>query len=143
LGNHNGTVHRDKDGFCPRRVGHAIYTDHHQYFGCGAAQGEKMTPGEIITTIGVLTSLIISVGSAWVQWRKFGMAELPKSGADTASVQVETSIKLVNELREEVDKLRIDVENLRKENVNLRKWAFRLVHQVQELGGVPVEMEHK
>jgi hypothetical protein len=112
-----------------------------------------MTPGEIITTIGVLTSLIISVGSAWVQWRKFGMAELPKAGADTASVQVDTSLELVRELRAEVDKLRVDVAFLRSENATLkaaledleplRDWAERLTHQVISLGGVPVKIKVK
>jgi len=67
-------------------------------------------------------------------------AESYASVAKSYAAEVISLRKEINELRKELFETKKQVRDQDREIQDLRDWAERLVHQVQSLGSVPVEM---
>ena len=123
-----------------------------------------MTSIEIATLIGAFGSVVLSLSTLWMQWRKWQSAEQPASLANTDNVLTDTSLKLVVAIRKEMEddrksfndemtSMRDSLKTIRDENTMLRlkvdeledvrDWAERLVHQVLSYGGTPVKMRQR
>jgi hypothetical protein len=123
-----------------------------------------MTSVEIATLVGAFGSVVLSLSTLWMQWRKWQSAEQPASAANTDNVLTDTSLKLVTAIRaemeqdrksfnEEMTSMRSSLTTIRDENSMLRQkvdeledvrdWAERLVHQVLSYGGTPVKMRQR
>jgi uncharacterized small protein (DUF1192 family) len=106
---------------------------------------------ELLTILGMVASLIISITSAYLQFVKYNRSERPKLAADAAGELTDTSLALVTAIRKELEEMKLKLADLQAENAKLkaqlaeledvRTWAERLVHQIRSLGHEPVPMK--
>lgn len=112
-----------------------------------------MTQIEIFTIIGAIGSIVISIVTVSLQWRKWTAGEGPAMAATAAGSLTDTSLRLVNELRKErdsdreiIDRMQNEIKLLRNsldELEDLRDWAERLVHQLKANGIEPVKITNR
>jgi uncharacterized coiled-coil protein SlyX len=98
-----------------------------------------------------LAGIAALIATGIVVWKAF--FETRATSADTASKyeelanrSAERALSLdsrVSDLEKRIDEQQQTIESLRCENADLRDWAERLVHQVQSLGGAPVEIRER
>lgn len=108
---------------------------------------------EFLSILTGIMGLLTALGALWVALKK-RPSEIRVMDADAATKLSSAATSLVEPLQKRIDALESDmaaaceqidelekkVKALKVENGYLVDWAQRLVHQVQSLGGHPVEM---
>jgi len=95
----------------------------------------------IVGVIGGLSGVAALIDAA--SRRRASRADTMAKYQEIADRAAERALKLderVIELETKVNEQAALIHNLQCENADLRDWAERLVHQVQALGGSPVEI---
>jgi len=93
----------------------------------------------VLSIVGVISGLI----ALYVSLRKLPL-DLQKQKSDFEAAKTKRIVLLetrVSNLETQVEAQAKIIKKLRGENNDLKKWADKLVHQVVELGGIPVEFE--